>query len=65
MATETTVTIACIIEVNLWEIITRGIPANVPQVPGMVGRKPVKKPVARKTIKSFLRVAFIEPNIRC
>jgi hypothetical protein len=58
--TKTTVTTACIIEVNRWEIITRGMPANVPQVPGMVGRKPVKKPVARKITKSFLRVEFID-----
>jgi hypothetical protein len=57
--TKTIVTTACIIEVNRWVIIIRGIPANVPQVPGMVGRKPVKKPVARKTMRSFLRVVFI------
>jgi hypothetical protein len=58
--TKTTVTSACVIEVNRWVIIIRGIPANVPQVPGMVGRKPVKKPVARKTTMSFLRVEFID-----
>jgi hypothetical protein len=34
--------------------------ANVPQVPGILGRKPVKHPVARKTTMSFLRVEFID-----
>jgi hypothetical protein len=34
--------------------------ANVPQVPGILGRKPVKHPVARKTTMSFLRLEFID-----
>jgi hypothetical protein len=41
-------------------MITIGMAANVPQVPGIVGRNPVKKPVARKTTMSFLRVEFMD-----
>jgi hypothetical protein len=50
----------CTIVVVRWVIITIGMAANVPQVPGILGRKPVKHPVARKTTMSFLRVEFMD-----
>jgi hypothetical protein len=48
----------CEIWLPLFTSITRGTAAKVPQVPGATGRNPLKKPVARKTVRSFLRVAF-------
>jgi hypothetical protein len=64
-ATKMTAVIVCTIVVVRWVIITIGMAASVPQVPGILGRKPVKHPVAKKTTKSFLRVAFIELGILC
>jgi hypothetical protein len=59
-ATKMTAVTVCTIVVVRWVIITIGMAANVPQVPGILGRKPVKHPVARKTTMSFLRVEFMD-----